>query len=259
MKKRNFFLVFLTLVFSLALVACGNQVNKKDVIDNVVKQTDDIKSLDATFSLMMDIEVDSYKDSAGIDLDLSYIQTPLAMKMNAEMTLPGSSKQEVHAYIKEDTIYLQSPQNKMWFKMKSKEQLDRLKDQSNAVMNKDILKLLQEHADSVNLEEKDGKYILTLKNKDQELNEIFKKQMKSTASASSLNSMEMKGIVLTYTFDKKTLDPESFEMTGKATAEKDSVKGNIKMTMNGTYKNINQVKSIELPKEAQNAEEISAP
>ena len=259
MKKRNFLMTMMALVFSFTLVACTSQVNKKDLADKIVKHANEIKSVDAKLNMNMDLEADSMSAKVAMDIDASMINDPLAMKMNIRISLPGSSEQEVQAYVKDNLTYAKIPATDQWIKINSQEQLSKLKEQSNAVMNKEILELIQKKSDKVTLEEKSGKYMITLKNSDDELNEMLTQQMDATGSSATIDKVAFKDLVLTYTFDKNTLDPEKFELSGQANTEKDNIKTKMKIHVNGTYKNVNKVTSIELPAEAKNAQEVSAP
>ena len=237
--KKSLF-ILLTLLSVFFIVACGDKLSKKEVIEKFIESDKNIKSADLTIT--MKIEQKNSTNPAGISMeasgDLSVILEPaLAMKM--DITVPFSNN-KLAMYMKDDYSYIQNPNNNQWIKQSNKgfgEQFTKLYAQSNAMYD-----FLLKNIDKIDLKEKDGNYLLIIKN--------FKDLFKSLNIPESQFDM-FNDISMTFEIDKKTFLPITFTMLGAIKVE------NIKMdfTFKAKYSNINNVKEIIVPKEALEAKE----
>ena len=241
--KKSLF-ILLTLLSVFFIVACGDKLSKKEVIEKFIESDKNIKSADLTIT--MKIEQKNSTNPAGISMEasgyLSVILEPaLAMKM--DITVPFSNN-KLAMYMKDDYSYIQNPNNNQWIKQSNKgfgEQFTKLYAQSNAMYD-----FLLKNIDKIDLSEKDGNYLLTIKD--------FKKILKKEFSVLDPTGKGLDGfedMVLTFTVDKKTFLPITFTMSGAIKVE------NIKMdfSFEAKYSNINNVKKIIIPKEALEAKE----
>ena len=241
--KKSLF-ILLTLLSVFFIVACGDKLSKKEVIEKFIESDKNIKSADLTIT--MKIEQKNSTNPAGTSMEasgyLSVISEPaLAMKM--DITVPFSNN-KLAMYMKDDYSYIQNPNNNQWIKQSNKgfgEQFTKLYAQSNAMYD-----FLLKNIDKIDLSEKDGNYLLTIKD--------FKKILKKEFSVLDPTGKGLDGfedMVLTFTVDKKTFLPITFTMSGAIKVE------NIKMdfSFEAKYSNINNVKKIIIPKEALEAKE----
>ena len=241
--KKSLF-ILLTLLSVFFIVACGDKLSKKEVIEKFIESDKNIKSADLTIT--MKIEQKNSTNPAGISMEasgyLSVILEPaLAMKM--DITVPFSNN-KLAMYMKDDYSYIQNPNNNQWIKQSNKgfgEQFTKLYAQSNAMYD-----FLLKNIDKIDLSEKDGNYLLTIK----DFKEILKKEF-SVLDPTGKGLDGFEDMVLTFTVDKKTFLPVNFTMVGAIN------EGGIKMdfSFEAKYSNINNVKKIIIPKEALEAKE----
>ena len=241
--KKSLF-ILLTLLSVFFIVACGDKLSKKEVIEKFIESDKNIKSADLTIT--MKIEQKNSTNPAGISMeangDVSMIIEPtLALKM--DITVPFVNN-KLAMYVKDDYIYMQNPNDNQWIKQSNKgfgEQFTKLYAQSNAMYD-----FLLKNIDKIDLSEKDGNYLLTIK----DFKEILKKEF-SVLDPTGKGLDGFEDMVLTFTVDKKTFLPVNFTMVGAIN------EGGIKMNFSfeAKYSNINNVKEIIVPKEALEAKE----
>ena len=241
--KKSLF-ILLTLLSVFFIVACGDKLSKKEVIEKFIESDKNIKSADLTIT--MKIEQKNSTNPAGISMEasgyLSVILEPaLAMKM--DITVPFSNN-KLAMYMKDDYSYIQNPNNNQWIKQSNKgfgEQFKKAYAQSNALYD-----FFMKNLDKIDLSEQDGNYLLTIK----DFKEILKKEFSALdPTGKGLDGFE--DMVLSFTVDKKTFLPVNFTMLGTIN------EGDIKMnfSFDVKYSNINNVKEIIVPKEALEAKE----
>jgi len=246
MKKslKKLLFILLTLLSVFFIVACGDKLSKKEVIEKFVENSKNIKSTDIAMTMKM--EQKNSTNPAGISMEASgnvsmIIKPALAVKM--ELIVPFANN-KVSMYMKDDYSYVQNPNDNQWIKQSNKgfgEQFTKLYTQSNAVYD-----FLLKNIDRIDLKEKGSNYLLIIKN----FKDLFKDDLKSLNIPESQFDM-FNDISMTFEIDKKTFLPITFTMLGAIKVE------NIKMdfTFEAKYSNINNVKEIIVPKEALEAKE----
>ena len=237
-------LILLTLLSMVFVVACGEKVSKKEVVEKFVENSKNMKSTDATLTMKM--EQKNSTNPAGISMEatgnISMILEPnLAMKM--DLVIPFANN-KLSMYVKDDYSYMQNPSDNQWIKQSNKgfeEQFTKLYTQSNAIYD-----FLLKNIDKIDLKEKGGNYLLIIKN----FKDLFKDDLKSLNIPENQFDM-FNDISMTFEIDKKTFLPITFTMSGAIKVE------NIKMdfSFEAKYSNINNVKKIIIPKKALEAKE----
>ncbi|MGT2845989.1 DUF6612 family protein [Streptococcus massiliensis] len=257
MKCKRLWSILLVSLLSLFVVGCSasSQIDKKEVINQIVKQSDSIKSLDAKMKMKIKAELPKEASAStsemtiGMDIDMSLIQEPLTTKMQIDMDMLGN-KTKLEAYLKDNSLYAKMPNTNTWVKQDASAQLSQITDQSNAVYNKEYFKALEKSIDSIKIEEKDGNYVINIPDASKALQEVFKKQLGAINSANSAASnATFSNTHITYVINKKTKNPVSVTMESDIEASGSKAH----MTMEVTYSNINKVKEIKLPAEAESA------
>ena len=215
MKKslKKLLFILLTLLSVVFIVACGEKASKKEVVEKFVENSKNIKSTDVTMTMKM-------------DLVIPFANNKLSM------------------YVKDDYYYLQNPNDNQWTKQSSKgfaEQFKKAYAQSNALYD-----FLMKNLDKIDLKEKAGNYILTIKD--------FKEILKNESSVLDPTGKGLDGfedMVMSFTVDKKTFLPVNFTLVGAIN------EGGLKINFSfeAKYSNINNVKEIIVPKEALEAKE----
>ena len=210
--KKSLFLL-LTLLSIIFIVACGEKAEKKEIVEKFVENSKNIKSTDITVTMKMDL------------------------------TIPTTNN-KLSMYVKDGYSYVQNPGDGQWIKQSNKEFEEQFKKayaQSNLIYD-----FLIKNLDKIDLEEKGGNYLLIIKN----VKDIIKKDF-SVLDPTGKGLEGYEDLVVTFTVDKKTFLPLSFEMKGAIN------EGPIKMNFSFDlkYSNINNVKEIIIPKEALEAKE----
>ena len=241
--KKSLF-ILLTLLSIIFIVACGEKASKKEVVEKFVENSKNMKSTDITAAMKM--EQKNSTNPAGISMEvtgnMSIILEPnLAMKM--DLAIPVTDN-KVSMYLKDGYSYVQNPGDNQWIKQSNKafeEQFKKAYAQSNALYD-----FLVKNIDKIDLSEKGGNYILTMKD--------FKEILKNESSILDPTGKGLDGfedMVMSFTVDKKTFLPVNVTMTG--TINEGPIKMNFSFDLK--YSNINNVKEIIIPKEALEAKE----
>ena len=241
--KKSLF-ILLTLLAMVFVVACGEKASKKEVVEKFVENSKKMKSTDVTMTMKM--EQKNSANPAGISMEangnISLILEPnLTMKM--DLVIPFANN-KLSMYVKDGYSYIQNPGDSQWIKQSNKEFEEQFKKayaQSNALYD-----FLMKNIDKIDLKEKAGNYILTIKD--------FKEILKNESSVLDPTGKGLDGfedMVISFTVDKKTFLPVNFTMVGAIN------EGGIKMNFSFevTYSNINNVKEIIVPKESLEAKE----
>ena len=246
MKKslKKLLFILLTLLSVVFIVSCGEKASKKEVVEKFVENSKNMKSTDIT--AVMKMEQKNSTSPAGISMEvtgnMSIILEPnLAMKM--DLAIPVTDN-KVSMYLKDGYSYVQNPGDNQWIKQSNKafeEQFKKAYAQSNALYD-----FLVKNIDKIDLSEKGGNYILTMKD--------FKEILKNESSILDPTGKGLDGfedMVMSFTVDKKTFLPVNVTMTG--TINEGPIKMNFSFDLK--YSNINNVKEIIVPKEALEAKE----
>ena len=246
MKKslKKLLFILITLLSVIFIVACGDKLSKKEVVEKFVENSKNIKSTDIAMTMKM--EQKNSTNPAGVSMEMSgdlsiMLEPTLTMKM--DLTVPFANN-KLSMYVKDDYSYVQNPNDNQWTKQSSKgfaEQFKKAYAQSNALYD-----FLMKNLDKIDLKEKAGNYILTIKD--------FKEILKNESSVLDPTGKGLDGfedMVMSFTVDKKTFLPVNFTLVGAIN------EGGLKINFSfeAKYSNINSVKEIIVPKEALEAKE----
>ena len=253
MKNSLKKLLFVVLtVFSVIFIgACGkSKVDKKEVIEKFIAASENMKSGDMLINMKMVQNLDGNKTNMDMTIDASIIQEPLAMRM--EIAMP-SQNVKMTSFIKDNIMYIQNPVDNQWF---TQPITDEIAKQFKGYMNNsnEVFNAMKENVDKIDIDEKDGNYIITISKNSDFLQEAMKKQLANTNTAQVGNDVKIENIAVKYVIDKNTYLASSslisfdFEMQGMK----------ISMEMDTKTSNINNVSDIVVPEEAKNAQPVPA-
>lgn len=250
MKNSLKKLLFVVLtVFSVIFIgACGkNKVDKKEVIEKFIAASENMKSGDMLINMKMVQNLNGNKTNMDMTIDASIIQEPLAMRM--EIAMP-SQNVKMTSFIKDNIMYIQNPVDNQWF---TQPITDEIAKQFKGYMNNsnEVFNAMKENVDKIDIDEKDGNYIITISKNSDFLQEAMKKQLANTNTAGSQigDNVKIENIAVKYVIDKNTYLASSslisfdFEMQGTK----------ISMEMDTKTSNINNVSDIVVPDEVKNA------
>ena len=248
-------LLFVVLaIFSVIFIgACGkNKVDKKEVIEKFIAASENMKSGDMLINMKMVQNLNGNKTNMDMTIDASIIQEPLAMRM--EIAMP-SQNVKMTSFIKDNIMYIQNPVDNQWF---TQPITDEIAKQFKGYMNNsnEVFNAMKENVDKIDIDEKDGNYIITISKNSDFLQEAMKKQLENTNTAGSQigDNVKIENIAVKYVIDKNTYLASSslisfdFEMQGMK----------ISMEMDTKTSNINNVSDIDIPEEVKNAQPVPA-
>ena len=243
LKKILF--VVLTVFSVIFIGACGkSKVDKKEVIEKFIAASENMKSGDMLINMKMVQNLNGNKTNMDMTIDASIIQEPLAMRM--EIAMP-SQNVKMTSFIKDNIMYIQNPVDNQWF---TQPITDEIAKQFKGYMNNsnEVFNAMKENVDKIDIDEKDGNYIITISKNSDFLQEAMKKQLANTNTAQVGNDVKIENIAVKYVIDKNTYLASSslisfdFEMQGMK----------ISMEMDTKTSNINNVSDIVVPEEAKN-------
>ena len=249
MKKQ---IIGVMLGLSVVLSGCSTQ-STESMLQEVKKDTKEIKSGKVTLSLSLSDEKEGSKGNTGYEMSGDEKFDPLELKMNGKFSGLGKGL-EVEDYIKDGVYYTKNGvgSKAVWFKKKvSTDNKHALSFKSESLnMNDDILNLL-DNKDNWDVTKDGDKVTLKLKKTDElknKVKEIHNKELKKDLKFSEFDYN------IEYVFNKKTNDVEKlyFEISTKTEGTTS------KATNKGSLEEINKEVNIELPEESKKALEMLA-
>ena len=244
-------LLFLVLtVFSLMFVgACGkSKINKEEVINKFVEVSKDMKSA----NMLMDIKMSQKgsKESINMSIDSAIILEPLEMKL--EMTVPNQPT-KIDLYIKDGYMYVLDPLSNQWMKQKV---TDLVNEQFKGYMTNSlyIYDVMKDNIDKMDVDEKDGDYIISISKNSEFLKDAMKKQLSNMNTPGSQlgEQIEIDNIAIQYIVDKNTYLVKNSIMSFDVAMNGEK----ITINLDTKFSNINEVKEISIPEETKNSEEV---
>jgi len=244
-------LLFLVLtVFSVMFVgACGkSKINKEEVINKFVEVSKDMKSA----NMLMDIKMSQKgsKESINMSIDSAIILEPLEMKL--EMTVPNQPT-KIDLYIKDGYMYVLDPLSNQWMKQKV---TDLVNEQFKGYMTNSlyIYDVMKDNIDKMDVDEKEGDYIISISKNSEFLKDAMKKQLSNMNTPGSQlgEQIEIDNIAIQYIVDKNTYLVKNSIMSFDVAMNGEK----ITINLDTKFSNINEVKEISIPEETKNAEEI---
>ena len=247
LKKLLF--VVLTVFSVIFIGACGkSKIDKKEVIEKFIAASESMKSGDILVNMKM--TQNGNKNTMNMTTNASLILDPLVMKLEMEAPLQNL---KMTSFIKDNIMYIQNPADNQWYKQTLS---DEIANQFKSYMNNsnEFYNAMRNNLDKIDIDEKDGSYIISISKDSDFLEEAMKSQLaNSNATVGQIgNDVKIENIVVKYIVDKNTYLTSSstvsfdFEMQGMK----------ISMEMDAEMSNINNVTAIDIPEEVLNAKEI---
>ena len=247
LKKLLF--VVLTVFSVIFIGACGkSKIDKKEVIEKFIAASESMKSGDILVNMKM--TQNGNKNTMNMTTNASLILDPLVMKLEMEVPLQNL---KMTSFIKDNIMYIQNPADNQWYKQTLS---DEIANQFKSYMNNsnEFYNAMRNNLDKIDIDEKDGSYIISISKDSDFLEEAMKSQLanSNTTVGQIGNDVKIENIVVKYIVDKNTYLTSSstvsfdFEMQGMK----------ISMEMDAKMSNINNVTAIDIPEEVLNAKEI---
>ena len=247
LKKLLF--VVLTVFSVIFIGACGkSKIDKKEVIEKFIAASESMKSGDILVNRKM--TQNGNENTMNMTTNASLILDPLVMKLEMEVPLQNL---KMTSFIKDNIMYIQNPADNQWYKQTLS---DEIANQFKSYMNNsnEFYNAMRNNLDKIDIDEKDGSYIISISKDSDFLEEAMKSQLanSNTTVGQIGNDVKIENIVVKYIVDKNTYLTSSstvsfdFEMQGMK----------ISMEMDAEMSNINNVTAIDIPEEVLNAKEI---
>ena len=247
LKKLLF--VVLTVFSVIFIGACGkSKIDKKEVIEKFIAASESMKSGDILVNMKM--TQNGNKNTMNMTTNASLILDPLVMKLEMEVPLQNL---KMTSFIKDNIMYIQNPADNQWYKQTLS---DEIANQFKSYMNNsnEFYNAMRNNLDKIDIDEKDGSYIISISKDSDFLEEAMKSQLanSNTTVGQIGNDVKIENIVVKDIVDKNTYLTSSstvsfdFEMQGMK----------ISMEMDAEMSNINNVTAIDIPEEVLNAKEI---
>ena len=249
MRKQ---ILVVMLGLSVVLSGCSSQ-STESMLQEVKKDTKEIKSGKVTMSLSLSDEKEGSKGNTGYEMSGYEKFDPLELKMKGKFSGLGKDL-EVEDYIKDGVYYTKNGvgSKAVWFKKKGPtDNKHALSFKSGSLnMNDDILNLLDKK-DNWDVTKDGDKVTFKLKKTDElknKVKEIHNKELKKELKFSEFDYN------IEYVFNKKTNDIEKlyFDLSIKTEGTTS------KATNKGSLEEINKEVNIELPEESKKARELLA-
>ena len=234
-------LLFLVLtVFSVMFVgACGkSKINKEEVINKFVEVSKDMKSA----NMLMDIKMSQKgsKESINMSIDSAIILEPLEMKL--EMTVPNQPT-KIDLYVKDGYMYVLDPLSNQWMKQKV---TDLVNEQFKGYMTNSlyIYDVMKDNIDKMDVDEKDGDYIISISKNSEFLKDAMKKQLSNMNTPGNQlgEQIEIDNIAIQYIVDKNTYLVKNSIMSFDVAMNGEK----ITINLDTKFSNINEVKEISI-------------
>ena len=247
LKKLLF--IILTAFSVIFIGACGKeektQLSKKEIIENFVTASESIKSADVLANVKMLQDFNGNKVGIDMVINASMVREPFAAKMEIEVP---SKNTKINSYIKDNIMYMQNPADRQWFAQPLNPQI--ASQYKDLIISEQVYSVIKNNVDKIDVDEKDGNYIISISKDSEFLKEAMKNQLinSNTVGVEAGKNVKIENIAVEYIIDKKTFLPSSsaisfeFEMQGM----KVSSQANTKIS------NINNVPDIVVPDEVKN-------
>lgn len=235
-------------------------------LEEVFKKTEeankDLKSFKSKMNMKQTVDAAGEKQEINSDIDMEFVTEPMALHQKMTMSIEGE-KQEIDAYLTKEGFYMYEPNEKMWIKLPeefSGQILQMSEGQTNPSGQLDQLK---EFVDEFDFKQDDKNYILTLKASGEKFDQFLKDSVKETMppemqAEEMMGDMKFNKVEYELLIDKETFYLNALNMVTDMDTEVEGQKINMNMDMKSTYSGYNEVKNIEIPKEAlENAQEIN--
>ncbi len=252
--KKLLFIV-LTVLSMIFIGACGKKsdTEKKEIIEKFIEVSKNIKSADMVMNMKMEQKGDKDSKTATIEMsmDASIIEEPLAIKL--ELGIPFQNT-KLKMYIKDGYIYILNPANNQWAKQLINDEIN--KQFKGLLSNSyELYDVMKDNIDKIDIEEKNGNYIISISKDSEFLKEAILKQLSNMNTAGNQigDNVNIDNITVTYIVDKNT-----YSMISSNNTFDMNLINNVKVavTIDAKYSNLNNVKEIAIPEEALKAQEI---
>ena len=168
------------------------------------------------------------------------------------MTVPNQPT-KIDLYIKDGYMYVLDPLSNQWMKQKV---TDLVNEQFKGYMTNSlyIYDVMKDNIDKMDVDEKDGNYIISISKNSEFLKDAMKKQLSNMNTPGSQlgEQIEIDNIAIQYIVDKNTYLVKNSIMSFDVAMNGEK----ITINLDTKFSNINEVKEISIPEETKNSEEI---
>lgn len=258
---KNILIISIIALTTLFVTACSNSsLSKEEVINKFYENNANIKNLDAKSDITMKMSQGSESMEMKSTMDSTMFIDPISLKMNLNTSVMNQSI-NMQMYLVDNILYVHSPtlgENK-WIKTTDTTKvIGDISSKKFIENSKQTIDVLKKNIDKINLEEKDGNYVITFSGNGQEFLDIALNSLsQSSGNADIINSLKnnvkIKNMTVKYVVSKDKLLPVESDVTIDMEVSENNNTGNVTNNVKTYYSNINSAKAITLPEEAKNA------
>ncbi|QTN00154.1 hypothetical protein ERJ70_13115 [Sediminibacillus dalangtanensis] len=250
---KKIFLPMCSLLF-LVLLMTACSADEKAELEDIYQQT--LTASEELENFEMEAEVNQQVEGGEVEIP------PISTTINAEIQLKPLAfhqtmdmmGQTVEMYYTEEGMFFKDPQQGQWMKG-PKELADQLnmaavQQQQNPT---DQLKQLEDYAEDFSIEETDNRYILSLSASGEGFDQLLEEQLNSLPegeiTAEVLDTLKINKLDYTITVSKDTYYLETMTVDMDLDIEENGTTTNLSQKMESTYRNFNELDTIEIPEE----------
>lgn len=239
-----------------------------DVFTKSMEAAAKLESFSVNMNVKQTIEQAANKMDMQSKIDMDVVMKPqLSFKQTLAMNMMGQDV-KLETYLTKDGVFMREPKSGQWMRL-PKEQTDQLMSgiSEDQVDPSKQLQKLKQFTDDLTMTESGDDYVIKLSANGAKFNDFLKNEMKQYAGNNpgleqlldqNGSAVNFKKMDYTFAIDKKSLFPKTMQMNMEFEMDAEGQKVNMVQNLEGTYANYNAVKSIELPKEALDAQPIGA-
>ncbi|MET4656040.1 LppX_LprAFG lipoprotein [Exiguobacterium sp. Helios] len=264
MKKTRWMTVGL-LTATIGLAGCNNetiedgqgengskQLSNTELLKKASSAQENIKSFHMDSDMMS--EVGGMPISQKISADI--IQKPMTMyqKMTMKNAEDGTDV-ETELYLVDDKMYMS--QSGQWLVQDTSELGDMLENMESSASTEQSLKLLKKYKDNWTMKKEGDVYQIDVDLKGDQLKAFMKDSLEQSGQLAQMkevmDQVDYKKMEYSMTYDAKTYYPKTLDMEMAFEIEEGT---EFTMKNESVFSKFNEIKSIELPAEAKDAQEL---
>jgi len=264
MKKTRWMTVGL-LTATIGLAGCNDQTIEDGQGENGAKQLSNTELLKKASNAQENIksfhmdsdmtsEIGGMPMSQKVSADI--IQKPMTMhqKMTMENAEDGTDV-DTELYLVDDKMYIS--QAGQWLVQDTAELGDMLKNMETSASTEQSLKLLKKYKDNWTMKKEGDVYQIDVDLKGDKLKAFMKDSLEQSGQLAQMkdvmDQVDYKKMEYSMTYDAKTYYPKTLDMEMAFEIQEGT---EFTMKNESTFSKFNDIQSIELPKEAKNAQEL---
>lgn len=261
---------WLVLALALFLTGCGtndvsseetgskkenNTPSPEEILEKTAEASADLKSYSSTNTQEMEIAApDGTSQLVETYGDIVIESDPLTMHI--DMT---AADQDIEMYVKDNIAYINEPVSGTWMKADINSELGAQFNTEQMAQPVDLqVQQVKDLAESITVSDNDDHYTLDVKVAPEKMDEFLESEMGSAGmDMSAMGEYEYNKFNYSINIDKESSLPQSMSLDLDMSLTQEGETGQLKLVSDITFEDYNETEPIELPAEAEEAQDIS--